>query len=177
MVEVVLRSVRVDLGSATPILLLEEVHGERVLPIFIGQPEAAAIGYALQNVATPRPMTHDLLGEVIATLGGRVFAVEIQSLVGSTYYGAIRLLTSEGEVTVSARPSDAIALALRVGSPILVNDELMAAEGQVLELSDFDDDDDDDDHEYGDAVEAPDEEDLVAELREFLDGFGREGQA
>lgn len=171
MVEVVLRAVRVDLGSATPILLLEEVNGDRVLPIYIGQPEAAAIGYALQNVATPRPMTHDLLGEVIATLGGRVFAVEIQSLVGSTYYGAIRLLTSDGEVTVSARPSDAIALALRVGAPILVNDELMAAEGQVLELSDLDSEDDED----ADVADALDEEDLVAELREFLDGFGREG--
>ena len=175
MVEVVLRAVRVDLGSSTPILLLEEVNGERVLPIFIGQPEAAAIGYALQNVATPRPMTHDLLGEVIATLGGRVFAVEIQSLVGSTYYGAIRLLTPDGEVTVSARPSDAIALALRVGSPILVNDELMAAEGQVLELSDLEEDEEDE--EDGDDAEVIDAEDLVAELREFLDGFGREDQA
>lgn len=172
MVEVVLRAVRVDLGSATPILLLEEVNGDRVLPIFIGQPEAAAIGYALQKLATPRPMTHDLLGEVITTLGGRVFAVEIQSLVGSTYYGAIRLVTPDGEVTVSARPSDAIALALRVGSPILVNDELMAAEGQILELSDFDSDDED-----GEVADGVDEEDLVAELREFLDGFGREGQA
>ena len=173
MVEVVLRAVRVDLGSATPILLLEEVNGDRVLPIYIGQPEAAAIGYALQNVATPRPMTHDLLGEVIATLGGRVFAVEIQSLVGSTYYGAIRLLTSDGEVTVSARPSDAIALALRVGAPILVNDELMAAEGRVLELADLDSEDDEEADD--DEAEALDEEDLVAELREFLDGFGREG--
>ena len=168
MVEVVLRAVRVDVGSATPILLLEEVNGDRVLPIFIGQPEAAAIGYALQNMATPRPMTHDLLAEVISTLGGRLFAVEIQSLVGSTYYGAIRLITSDGEVTISARPSDAIALALRVGSPILVHDELMAAEGQILETSDFDDDDD------LDVESDVDEEDLVAELREFLDGFGRE---
>lgn len=169
MVEVVLRAVRVDVGSATPILLLEEVNGDRVLPIFIGQPEAAAIGYALQNVAAPRPMTHDLLGEVITTLGGRLFAVEIQSLVGSTYYAALRLISSDGEVTISARPSDAIALALRVGAPILVNDELMAAEGQVLEIADLDDDEEED-------SEPLDEEDLVAELREFLDGFGREGQ-
>lgn len=174
MVEVVLRAVRVDIGSATPILLLEEVHGDRVLPIFIGQAEAAAIGYALQNVATPRPMTHDLLGEVISLLGGRLFAVEIQSLVGSTYYGALRLLTPDGEVTVSARPSDAIALALRVGSPILVNDELMAAEGQILEASDFDDDEDSDMIREIDADGSIDEEDLVAELRQFLDGFGRE---
>jgi bifunctional DNase/RNase len=166
MVEVVLRAVRVDVGSSTPILLLEEVHGERVLPIFIGQPEAAAIGYALQNVATPRPMTHDLMGEIIGVLGGRVFAVEIQSLVGSTYYGAVRLVSPSGEVTVSARPSDAIALALRVGAPILVNDELMAAEGHVLETSDLDED------ELVEGDESLDEEDLVAELRAFLDDFG-----
>lgn len=169
MVEVVLRAVRVDVGSSTPILLLEEVHGERVLPIFIGQPEAAAIGYALQNVSAPRPMTHDLMGEIIGVLGGRVFAVEIQSLVGNTYYGAVRLVSPSGEVTVSARPSDAIALALRVGAPILVNDELMAAEGHLLETSDFDDEDD------VDVEESLDEEDLVAELRAFLDDFGSDG--
>jgi len=165
MVEVVLRAVRVDIGSSTPILLLEEVHGERVLPIFIGQPEAVAIGYALQNVSAPRPMTHDLMGDIVSVLGGRIFAVEIQSLVGSTYYGAIRLVSPSGEVTVSARPSDAIALALRVGAPILVNDDLMAAEGHIMETSDYDDDDllDDD---------VADEEDLVAELRAFLDDFG-----
>ena len=183
MVEVVLRTVSVDIASATPILLLEEVHGHRVLPIFIGQPEAAAIAYALQEIETPRPMTHDLMGDLISTLGAKVFDVEIQSLVGSTYYAAVRLVQGEREFVISARPSDAIALALRVGSPILVNDELMDAEGQMLEADDETDDEVVDMYEYylgtNDGVDdESSEEELVAELHEFLDGFGRaEGSA
>jgi bifunctional DNase/RNase len=167
MVEVVLRTVSVDVASATPILLLEEVHGKRILPIFIGQPEAAAIAYALQEVETPRPMTHDLMGEIITSLGGKVFNVEIQNLVGSTYYAALRILLNGAEVTISARPSDAVALALRVGAPILVNDELMDAEAQIFEA----DDEEDDEFLEGDGEVA--EEELVAELHEFLDGFGK----
>ena len=168
MVEVILRTVSVDVASATPILLLEEVHGNRILPIFIGQPEAAAIAYALQEVETPRPMTHDLMGEIVSALGAKVFNVEIQNLVGSTYYAALRIIANGTELTISARPSDAVALALRVGAPILVNDELMDAEAQVFET----DDDDDDDYIIS---EMADEEDLVAELHEFLDGFGKGG--
>ena len=80
MIEVVLRAVRVDVGSSTPLLLLEEVAGERVLPIFIGAPEAAAIAYALQGVESPRPMSHDLLGHVIGALGAQLFSVEITEL-------------------------------------------------------------------------------------------------
>ena len=168
MVEVILRTVSVDVASATPILLLEEVHGNRILPIFIGQPEAAAIAYALQEIETPRPMSHDLMGEIITALGGKVFNVEIQNLVGSTYYAALRLLVNGAEVTISARPSDAVALALRVGAPILVNDELMDAEAQVFEA----DDEEDDEEFLGGELEV-EEEDLVAELHEFLDGFGK----
>ena len=171
MVEVVLRTVSVDVASATPILLLEEVHGNRILPIFIGQPEAAAIAYALQEIETPRPMTHDLMGEIITGLGGKVFNVEIQNLVGSTYYAALRLLINGAELTISARPSDAVALALRVGAPILVNDELMDAEAQIFESDD--DDDEDDGDVFGAIAMEVEEEDLVAELHEFLDGFGK----
>ena len=163
MVEVVLRAVRVDVGSSTPLLLLEEVGGERVLPIFVGAPEATAIAYALQNVPTPRPMSHDLLGNVIAALGAQLFAVEITELIDNTYYANLRLLRERTEINVSARPSDAVALALRVGAPILVSDDLMAAEGRIMEL-DLDDDDDDEDDS-----DPPNEADLVAELREFLD--------
>jgi bifunctional DNase/RNase len=164
MVEVVLRAVRVDVGSSTPLLLLEEVTGTRVLPIFIGAPEAAAIAYALQGVKAPRPMSHDLLGNVIVALGAQLFAAEITELRDNTFYANLRLLRDRDEINVSARPSDAVALALRVGAPILVNDDLMAAEGRIMEL-DLDDDDDDDD----DDTDAPNEADLVAELREFLD--------
>jgi bifunctional DNase/RNase len=167
MVEVVLRTVSVDVASATPILLLEEVHGKRILPIFIGQPEAAAIAYALQEIETPRPMTHDLMGEIITSLGGKVFNVEIQNLVGSTYYAALRILLNGAEVTISARPSDAVALALRVGAPILVNDELMDAEAQIFEA------DDEEDEEFLESDGEVAEEELVAELHEFLDGFGK----
>jgi hypothetical protein len=167
MVEVVLRTVSVDVASATPILLLEEVHGNRILPIFIGQPEAAAIAYALQEIETPRPMSHDLMGEIITSLGGKVFNVEIQNLVGSTYYAALRILLNGAEVTISARPSDAVALALRVGAPILVNDELMDAEAQIFDA------DDEEDEEFIESDGEVAEEELVAELHEFLDGFGK----
>jgi hypothetical protein len=165
MVEVILRAVRVDVGTSTPLLLLEEVGGSRVLPIFIGAPEATAIAYALGGVATPRPMSHDLLGNVIAALGAKVFAVEITELNDNTFFANLRLLRSGAEINVSARPSDAVALALRVGAPILVNDELMAAEGQVMSLDDEDEDGDED----LDEAEGRSEADLVAELRDFLD--------
>ena len=130
-----------------------------MLPIFIGAPEATAIAYALQHIDTPRPMSHDLLGNVITALGARVFAVEITELVDNTFFSNLRLLRDGREILVSARPSDAVALALRVGAPLLVSDELMNAEGQVMELGD------------DDEADAPEESeaDLLAELRDFLD--------
>ena len=163
MIEVVLRAVRVDVGTSTPLLLLEEVGGERVLPIFIGAPEAAAIAYALQGVESPRPMSHDLLGHVVSALGAKLFAVEITELADNTFFASLRLVRSGEEITVSARPSDAVALALRVGAPILVSDDLMAAEGKVMQLAY-----DEDDEEYVE-LDTPDEADLVAQLRAFLD--------
>lgn len=141
MIEVVLRAVRVDVGSSTPLLLLEEVGGNRVLPIFIGAPEATAIAYALQGIEAPRPMSHDLLGNVITALGAKLFAVEIVELVDNTFYASLRLLRGTEELSVSARPSDAVALALRVGAPLLVHDDLMNAEGQVYVADDDVDDD------------------------------------
>lgn len=158
MVRVVLRAVRVDVGSATPILLLEEEGGNRVLPIFVGSPEATAIAFALQHVETPRPMTHDLLVDVISALGARIGAVEVTDLVDNTFYANLRLLTSDGDVVVSSRPSDAIAVAVRVGAPIMVSDDLMAREGQEIDLSESED-------ETDEETEAR----LVEQLREFLD--------
>lgn len=163
MIEVVLRAVRVDVGTSTPLLLLEEVGGERVLPIFIGAPEAAAIAYALQGVKSPRPMSHDLLGHVVSALGAKLFAVEITELAGNTFFASLRLVRSGEEINVSARPSDAVALALRMGAPILVSDDLMAAEGKVMQLAY-----DEDEEEYVE-LDTPDEADLVAQLRAFLD--------
>ena len=148
-----------DVGSSTPLLLLEEVGGERVLPIFIGAPEATAIAYALQHVETPRPMSHDLMGHVISALGARVFSVEITDLDDNTFFATLRMTRDGREIVVSARPSDAVALALRVGAPILVRDELMASEGKVMHLEDG----------FEVVGEPDDEAELVAELREFLD--------
>jgi bifunctional DNase/RNase len=160
MVEVVLRAVRVDVGSSTPLLLLEEVGGDRVLPIFIGAPEATAIAYALQHVEAPRPMSHDLLANVITTLGAQLFAVEITELVDNTFYAHLRLLRDHVELIVEARPSDAVALALRSGAPILVSDTLMNEQGKFIHLEDDVEDAEDD---------TPSEAELVAELRDFLD--------
>jgi len=145
-------------GSSTPLLLLEEVNGDRVLPIFIGAPEATAIAYALQNVETPRPMSHDLLGAVIESLGAQLFAVEITDLVDNTFYALLRLVRDDVEISVSARPSDAVALALRVGAPMLVRDDLMSDETRLVLLDEDDD-----------AEPAEDEDELLAELRDFLD--------
>jgi hypothetical protein len=166
MIEVVLRAVRVDVGTSTPLLLLEEVGGERVLPIFIGAPEATAIAYALGNVETPRPMSHDLLGNVIGSLGAQLFAVEITDLIDNVFYANLRLLREREEISVSARPSDAVALALRIGAPILVNDELMASQGRVLSIVDDEDEEEADEHVEADV---PNEAELVAELRDFLE--------
>ena len=157
MVEVILRAVRVDVGSSTPLLLLVEVGGNRVLPIFIGAPEAAAIAYALQKVQTPRPMSHDLLSNTITALGGRIFAVEITHLEDNTFFANLRLLKDDVEILVSARPSDAVAIAMRVSAPILVSDELM-------DLDDV----------GSETPEQLDEAELVAELREFLDQINPE---
>ena len=165
MIEVVLRAVRVDVGSSTPLLLLEELAGERVLPIFIGAPEATAIAYALQHLETPRPMSHDLMSTIITSLGGKLFTVEITELIDNTFYANLRILRDTSEIVVSARPSDAVALALRAGAPILVSDSLMDEQGRIMQLED----DDDLDEVIDGAPGESDEAELVAELREFLD--------
>ncbi len=159
MVEVRLSAVRVDLQSNTPVLLLTEAQGMgRTLPIFIGAPEATAIAFAIQGVTTPRPMTHDLLRDVVESLGAELERVVITELRSATYYAELQLKRDNAVITVSSRPSDAVALAVRMGSPLFVSDELMDAEGILLPAEDEDED--------GESAN-PDE--LVGEFREFLD--------
>lgn len=127
MVEMHLVGVRVELPTNNPIVLLREATGdERVLPIFIGAVEATAIAFALQGVVTQRPMTHDLLRDVLVALGARVERVVVTELREGTFYADLVLVSPTGaEVVVSSRPSDAIALAARMGTPIFAEEAVL----------------------------------------------------
>ena len=143
--------VRVELPSNTPIVLLRELEdSHRMLPIFIGGPEATAIALALDEVATPRPMTHDLIKALLDDLGVVFERLEITSLSAGTFYAEMQLRRPEGVSRLSCRPSDGIALALRSGTPVF------AAEAVV--------------DEAGYTIEDGDEsEDVVEQFREFID--------
>ncbi|MGI4895704.1 MAG: bifunctional nuclease family protein, partial [Janthinobacterium lividum] len=108
--------VRVEMPSNNPIVLLRERDGDRYLPIWIGAPEASAIAFAQQGVVPPRPLTHDLLKDVIEAVGRRLEEVRIVEMRDNVYYAE---LAFDGGLVVSSRTSDAIALALRVGCPIV----------------------------------------------------------
>lgn len=157
MVEVELIAVRVDVQSNTPVVLLQESGGlHRTLPIFVGAPEATAIAYAIQHIDTPRPMTHDLMADLIGAVGITVERVVITELVDRTYYAELHLHTPQGRVVVSSRPSDAVALAARTEAPIFAADELMDAVGVILAPD-----------EDGDEEDVPEE--LVGQFQRFLD--------
>ncbi len=151
-----------DLQSNTPVLLLQEADGlGRTLPIFIGAPEATAIAFALQGVETPRPMTHDLIRDMLEALGASVQRVVVTELRDATFFAELVIVADGKEVAVSARPSDAVAVAVRTGASIFVDDGLMEAEGIILPP-------DEDEEEDGDADDVnPDE--LVGEFRDFLE--------
>ncbi len=115
-----------DLQSNTPVLLLQETGGSgRTLPIFVGAPEATAIAFALQGVEPPRPMTHDLMRDIIFALDATVERVVITELRAATYFAEVNLVRGGEHRTVSSRPSDAVALAVRVGCGLYVTDDLM----------------------------------------------------
>lgn len=125
MIEVKVARLGVDSAANTYVLVLREAAGGRVLPIWIGQPEAEAIVVELQSVRRERPMTHDLLKHVITGLGGTLRRVVITRVDRGTYYADLHLERDGALVTVDARPSDSIALALRTGATILAAEELL----------------------------------------------------
>ncbi|NLV56701.1 MAG: bifunctional nuclease family protein [Acidimicrobiales bacterium] len=160
MVEMDLVGVRVEFPSNTPIALLREREGaRRVLPIFIGGPEATAIAFALEEVVTPRPMTHDLMRDLLDDLGVSVESVVVTELRDRTFYAEIELHAADGVHRVSSRPSDAIALAVRAGTPIY-------AEEAVLDQAGFEAEPDEDDRE--------EEAEVVEQFREFIDSVSPE---
>jgi len=154
-VEMELVGIEMERPPNIPCLVLREAEGAgRVLPIFIGGPEATAIAFALEEVETPRPMTHDLMKDILDEIGARIERVVVTELRDATFYAEI-VLSSAGSVhSVSARPSDAVALAVRYGAPVF-------AEEGVLD----------------EAGRAPDEgmpEDVVEQFRAFIDGVNPE---
>ena len=148
-----LAGVRVELPTNQPIVLLKEDEGERYLPIWIGAAEAAAIAFALQGVVTPRPMTHDLMKNLLDEVGAQVQRIEITELREGTYYANINMKMNGNAYDISARPSDAIALAVRVEAPIFAEEEVLT-DASILIPSD--------------------EEDEVEKFREFLESVNPE---
>ncbi len=141
--------VRIELPTNTPILLLRETGGDRYLPIWIGTVEATAIALALEGVEPKRPMTHDLLKLVTESLGGTVDKVIVTALKDGTFFADLVIQRDGEEVTVSSRPSDAIALAARTESPVF-------AAREVLD-------------EAGVEIRDEQEEDEIERFREFLE--------
>jgi bifunctional DNase/RNase len=121
--------VRVELPTNTPILLLRERDGTRYIPIWIGTPEATAIALALEGIETARPLTHDLMKSLLDALGADVERVDVTGLDEGTFYANLIVESDGEEFTISSRPSDAIALAARTGSPVFATRELLDEAG------------------------------------------------
>ncbi len=130
-----------DPMTKTPIVLLKDVDNKLNLPIWIGLMEATAMATELEGIQMARPMTHDLLHTLIAELGGRVESIEVTALKDNTYYASIRLQAGDATLTIDARPSDAISLALRTKSPIFVAKQVLEASSVVHQEGQKDDTD------------------------------------
>ena len=124
-IEMTIKGLMVDPVTNMPIIILRDKDGQKVLPIWVGIFEANAIALQIENVSTPRPMTHDLLRNVIHDLRASVQKVVVCDLQENTFYALIYLLLNGETVAIDARPSDAIALALRTRSPIFVEDTVI----------------------------------------------------
>jgi len=146
--------VRIELPTNQPIVLLRETQGTRYLPIWIGAVEATAIAFALEGVRPQRPLTHDLLRATTEALGGKVNRVVVTELRDGVYYADLELEVGEQRVVVSARPSDAIALAARVQAPLFASPEVLEEAGVEI-------------HDEQEDVE-------VERFREFLDEINPE---
>jgi uncharacterized protein len=126
LVEMKVEGLLFDPRSNMYILLLKEVDGAGTLPIWIGKPEADSIALALGKVATPRPLTHDLVKNIIDGLRVKIVKIVVTEITDNTYYALIYLNDGKKETLADSRPSDAVAVALRVGAPIFVEDNIMA---------------------------------------------------
>lgn len=124
-VQVTVQGLMMDPYNQAYIVVLKDDEEKDMLPIWVGKAEANAIGLAMEHVIPPRPMTHDLLNDVVETLGAKALSVVIHDLRENTFYAKVHLMRGEGEVTVDSRPSDAIALALRAECPVFVDTRVL----------------------------------------------------
>ena len=139
-IEVHVAGLALDEKSRAPIVVLKDDTGNKVLPIVIGIMEASAIAAQLEGVDFPRPMTHDLLAAIIKELGAVLETVEISALINDTFYATLHLRRGKKVWTIDARPSDSIALALRLSATITVSEEVLAQSSQKLPVNLEDDD-------------------------------------
>jgi uncharacterized protein len=153
--EMVIYGVSFDLVGKQPIVLLKTADGNKFLPIWIGHPEAAAILMKLQGASTPRPMTHDLVTDMLEQLGAQVTRIAVTELRENTFYAQITVQLNGSEVEIDSRPSDAIALAIRAEAPIFAAERVI--EESAIEFED------------GDDVSDEDIEAKVTEFKQFLD--------
>jgi bifunctional DNase/RNase len=141
-----------DMVGKQPIVLLKTVDGNKFLPIWIGHPEAAAILMKLQGASTPRPMTHDLLSDVLDQIDAKCEKVSVTELRDNTFFASITISMNGSELEIDSRPSDALALAVRTSAPIFAADEVI--EESAIEFE-------------GEEVE--DQEQVVEKFKDFLD--------
>jgi bifunctional DNase/RNase len=139
MVEMVMYGVSFDMVGKTPIVLLKTVVGNSFLPIWIGHPEAAAILMRLQGTEPARPSTHDLFVTAIAELNGEVTGVSITELRENTFFAQVDVTSAAGDVTLDSRPSDALALAVRVDAPIYASEQIIKDSGIEFEQETMED--------------------------------------
>ncbi len=130
--EMKIRGLMIDPAANTPIVVLKEVNGDQLLPIWVGPFEANAIAFEIEKMSPPRPMTHDLLRNLILQMDGRVRRVVVTELRNNTFYAVIELEVAGKMLFLDARPSDAIALALRVDAPIFVHESVLENSTSVI---------------------------------------------
>ncbi|MBA3888971.1 MAG: bifunctional nuclease family protein [Gemmatimonadaceae bacterium] len=153
MIEVSIARLGLDASSNAYVVVLQEHGGERLLPIWIGQPEAESIVMQIHNLKRVRPLTHDLCKNLIVGLGGQLQRVAITRVEQNTYFAELHVLRDGEIVTIDARPSDGIAIALRLDAPIFAADDLLS--DIALEMTDGDDDDPADEPESGSDYSSP----------------------
>ncbi len=155
MQEVSIYGVSFDVVGKQPIVLLKTLDGNKFLPIWIGHPEAAAILMKLQGAPTPRPMTHDLVTDMLGELNAQVRRIAVTELRENTFYATITLQVNGSEIEIDSRPSDALALAVRTSAPIFVADQVIDDQGI----------------EFG---AEPDDAEVIDEFKKFLEGVNPE---